>query len=76
LGFTLFHIAWYVFYDPATVGNPTVEVPSDTTPAETPVSGPSIPTDSELLELSMFDMLHPSDLLNPILLEKELFEDS
>ena len=56
--------------------NPTVQIPSQNGLEKTVNEKESIPSDSELQELTDFDMLHHSDLGNPIVTDEDFFCNS
>ena len=64
---------WILRTDP-TEQNPTVQIPSQNGLEKTVTEEGTIPSDSELQELTEFNMLHHSDLGNPIVVDEDFFQ--
>jgi hypothetical protein len=75
-GFALYLKPWYVLYLEPTGGNLPTEMQSEMAPGESDSGEIPMPTDSELEELTLFDMIHFNELENPLVLDDDFFPDS
>jgi hypothetical protein len=75
-GFALYLKPGYVLCVDPTGGNLPSEQQPEMAPGESGSGNIPRQTDSELEELTLFDMIHSSELENPLVLDDDFFPDS